>query len=117
MTGLKIANFEKPDETLDMGGRARADLVSLDGLQVYRITCEPGWQFTVHTDPNPCRTPHAAFVHSGRLGIRMEDGSEAEASAGEIAVIEPGHDAWTVGNDPCILIDFGANFVRATDVP
>jgi len=55
----------------------------------------------------PCPEPHAAYIASGRLGVEMGDGTRAEAGPGAVIVIDPDHDAWTIGDDPCVFIDFG----------
>ena len=53
-----------------------------------------------------CQAPHTGYVLSGRMGVRMDDGAEAEVGPGDAFVISPGHDAWTVDDEPCILLDF-----------
>jgi quercetin dioxygenase-like cupin family protein len=46
---------------------------------------------------------------SGRMRVVMNDGTEAEAGPGDVVHIEPGHDAWVVGNEDCVFLDFGAS--------
>jgi hypothetical protein len=55
---------------------------------------------------NSCQAPHTSYIISGRMKVRMDDGSEIEGGPGDTAVIPPGHNAWVVGNEPCIMIDF-----------
>ena len=50
---------------------------------------------------------HTGFVLSGRLHVRMNDGSALDLAPGEVFEIPPGHDAWVVGDDPCRLLDWG----------
>jgi quercetin dioxygenase-like cupin family protein len=50
---------------------------------------------------------HLGYVLSGRMRVRMNDGAEAEVGPGDVVEIDPGHDAWTVGDDPCVMLDFG----------
>jgi hypothetical protein len=66
-----------------------------------------------HVGSESCPAPHAAYIASGRLGIEMGDGAQAEAGPSEVVVLEPGHDAWTVGDEPCVFIDFGESVRRA----
>ena len=40
------------------------------------------------------------------MKVVMDDGTEMEAGPGEAIVIPPGHDAWSVGDEPCIVLDF-----------
>ena len=57
--------------------------------------------------PELCQTRHAGYVAAGRLVVAGADGSQVEIRAGDAVVIEPNHDAWTVGEDACVFIDFG----------
>jgi quercetin dioxygenase-like cupin family protein len=106
MSGLEIRTFDDADETTALE-KAGMDVVSVGGQRVARYVFEPGWRFTEHFDANGCPAPHAAYVASGRLRILMDDGTEAEAGPGTVVTITPGHDAWTVGDEPCVFIDFG----------
>jgi uncharacterized cupin superfamily protein len=47
------------------------------------------------------------YVLSGRMKVVMDDGTEAEVGPGDVCSIAPGHDAWTVGDEACVTIDFG----------
>ena len=97
-----------PDEVLSDLDRAHAQRVEVGGVSTWRFVFEPGWRYTEHFEPQLCTAPHAAYVVSGTLHIALEDRSEADAGPGSVVTIEPGHDAWTVGDEPCVLIDFGA---------
>ena len=39
--------------------------------------------------------------------ISMDDGSEAQVGPGDVASIPPGHDAEVIGDEPCVMVDFG----------
>jgi uncharacterized cupin superfamily protein len=54
-----------------------------------------------------CQATHLMYCISGRMKIVMANGTESEIGPGDVASIPPGHDAWTVGNEPCIAVDFG----------
>ncbi len=107
MAGVDVRTFDAPDVAMDDLEKASACQVGVGEHAVWMFTFEPGWRYTEHFEPTLCTAPHGAYVASGRLGIRMEDGTEAEAGPGSVVVIEPGHDAWTVGDEPCVFIDFG----------
>lgn len=111
MVGIDVKTFETPDETLSFE-KMHVERVNVAGVSVYRFIFEPGWRYTEHADTETCPQPHAAYIVSGRLRVSMDDGAEAEAGPGTIVVIEPGHDAWTVGDDPCVFIDFGESVTR-----
>jgi quercetin dioxygenase-like cupin family protein len=54
---------------------------------------------------NSCQAPHTQYIVSGRLKVIMDDGSEEEFGPGDTGVIPPGHNAWVIGNEPCVTID------------
>jgi uncharacterized cupin superfamily protein len=49
---------------------------------------------------------HKGYAISGRLHIRMADGSEFEIAAGDAHEIPSGHDGWVVGDEPYVAVDF-----------
>jgi uncharacterized cupin superfamily protein len=103
---LDVRAFDRPDDVLN-SEKAHAERVDVGGVAVWRAVFEPGWRLTEDTDGELCPAPHAAYIVSGRLRAKMEDGTEAEAGPGEVMVMQPGHDAWTVGREACVFIDFG----------
>ena len=110
MAGLEQKSVESPDETRPFVDKGRAELVTLGGRTVGKGTFEPGWRWSEHVKPlagtDSCQATHFAYVLSGRMAVRMDDGTEGETGPGEFVRIEPGHDAWTVGDEPCVLVDF-----------
>jgi quercetin dioxygenase-like cupin family protein len=117
MSGRSTMTFDAPEEVLECE-KARMELVARPvGVRVWRYTFEPGWRFTEHVDAARCPSPHVAYVASGTLGIEMDDGTRGEAHAGSVVVIEPGHDAWTVGDEPCVFIDFVENVAEDAVAP
>lgn len=77
-----------------------------------RLVFEPGWRWSQtlkeKAGTESCQKAHLQYLVSGQLGIRMDDGTESIFDPGYIIYAGPGHDAWTVGDEPAILIDFGA---------
>jgi hypothetical protein len=76
-----------------------------------RSVYEPGWRWSEHVKPivgtDSCQATHVGYVLSGRMHIVMDDGAEAEIGPGEFVRIQPGHDAWTLGDEACVIVDFG----------
>ena len=111
MAGLEIKNVGSPDETRPFAGHGHADVLNVHGKPVIYGTFEPGWRWSEDVKPiagtDTCQAPHLLFCVSGRMGVRMDDGSEGEIGPGDLASIEPGHDAWVVGDEPCVAVDFG----------
>jgi class 3 adenylate cyclase len=53
-----------------------------------------------------CQARHVGIIVSGRLGVRMLDGTEFELGPNDAFDVPPGHDAWTVGDEPCVQIEW-----------
>ncbi|MEO5779818.1 MULTISPECIES: cupin domain-containing protein [Arthrobacter] len=111
MSGMIHKSLDKPEETRPFeDGKGRLDLVDLANGGVGRGVFEPGWQWSKHVKPiaqtESCQAAHSGYVLSGRMKIVMDDGQEMEVSPGEYMLIPPGHDAWVVGDEACILIDW-----------
>ena len=110
---------DTPEETRSFpGGTGRLELVDLDGAQVGRATFEPGWRWSTHVKPvagtDSCQAAHMGYAISGRMKVVMDDGEETEFGPGDFMVIPPGHDAWIVGDDTCVVIDWQgmANYAK-----
>jgi mannose-6-phosphate isomerase-like protein (cupin superfamily) len=101
--------LDSPDETRPFG-KGKAEVVNVDGVMIVRLNYEPGWKWSVDVKPiaktDRCEALHVGYIIQGRLHIVGRDGSEGEISAGDAFVIPPGHDAWTVGDQTAILLDF-----------
>src|SRR5438477_11266715 len=96
MDGLDVRSFDAPDEA-----RGDTALVTIGRQLVGRSVFEPGWRL------DGCDGTHLLYCVSGRMAFRTSDGREIELGAGEVAAVGPGHDAWTVGDEACVLVDFG----------
>lgn len=102
-------DFKLPDEvrTFEKG---KIELLNINGGKVGRLTLEPGWRWSKHVKPivktESCEAPHFQYQLSGRLHVAMKDGKEFETEAGEVAWVPSGHDAWVVGDEPVVLIDW-----------
>ena len=111
MAGIELKSFDSPDETRPFEGKGKADVVHIGGGSVVYGTYEPGWRWSDHVKPiagtESCESPHFVYVLSGRMHVVMNDGTEGEAAPNSVVRIEPGHDAWVVGDEPCVLVDFG----------
>ena len=77
---------------------------------VGRATFLPGWRWSEHVKPiaktDSCQAAHMGYFISGRMKVVMDDGEEMEFGPGDFAIMAPGHDAWTVGDEPCVVIDW-----------
>ena len=109
MAKAERKNLSSPDEvrTFEKG---KLDLVKIGGGVVGRLTLQPGWRWSQHVKPTAgtewCEAPHFQYHVSGRIHVVMSDGTEFEVGAGEITALPQGHDAWVVGDEPVVLIDW-----------
>jgi hypothetical protein len=114
----ELKSLQSPDETRRFG-HGQMEVVKIAGGIVGRATFEPGWRWSNDVKPiagtDLCQAPHFLYQISGRMHVKMADGSEMESGPGDVAVIPPGHDAWVVGNEPVVVIDWGgaANYAKA----
>jgi hypothetical protein len=115
-----VKHMGSPDE-LRTPPKTRVEVVNLGGTTMMRATFEPGWKWSECIKPTAgtksCQAPHTQYIISGRLKVVMDDGTSAELGPGDAAVIPPGHDAWVVGNVPCVAIDFAAGLTYAKKAP
>jgi quercetin dioxygenase-like cupin family protein len=109
MPSIQKKSFNIPDETSNPGEKLKVELVTLGDIKIQKITAEPGWIWSEHTKPvaktESCEKHHLVFIISGRLASKMNDGKVEEFGPGEIGVIPPGHDGWTVGNESVVWLE------------
>ena len=98
-----------PDDTRKFE-KGKVEIVNFGNMTIGRAIFEPGWSWSKCVKPivntNSCQAPHTQYVISGRLKVVMDDGTEEEFGPGDAAIIPPGHDAWVVGNESVVAIDF-----------
>src|SRR3954454_6248352 len=111
MARLQRKRFSSPDDVRNVP-KGRVDIVELDDRVVGRMTYEPGWRWSKDIQPiagtDSCQFHHVGYTVSGRLRVQMPDGTELEVGPGEVFEFPPGHDAWVVGDEPWVSIDFQA---------
>lgn len=111
MSAMIRKSLNEPEETRPFeDGKGKLDIVNVESGAVGRAVFEPGWQWSKHVKPiaktDSCQVFHRGYVLSGRLNVVMNDGEENEFVAGDYMVVPPGHDAWTVGDEACVVIDW-----------
>ncbi len=117
MSELERKHLDSPDETRKFG-HGRIDVVNIGGGTVGRFSAEPGWKWSNDVKPiagtDLCQAAHFLYQVSGRMRVKLADGSESESGPGDVVVIPPGHDAWVVGNEKVVAIDWAgaANYAR-----
>ena len=118
MAAIETNDFSKPDEVRRPDPTVSVEVVKLAGGEVGRYTFQPGWRWSEHIKPvvgtDSCQTEHIGYVVSGTLGVKSDDGTTAEATAGCVYRIAPGHDGWVVGDEPAVVVEFqgAASYAR-----
>jgi quercetin dioxygenase-like cupin family protein len=107
---MERKSLNEPDEVRPFReGKGHADIVSVGGMTIGRGTFEPGWKWSEHVKPiagtHSCQSAHTGYVLEGHMVVRMDDGTEITFGPGDAFYMPPGHDAWIVGDKPCVLID------------
>ncbi|CAM3888996.1 cupin domain-containing protein [Smaragdicoccus niigatensis] len=110
---IEQRDFAQPDEvrTFENG---RAEILRIGGMEIGRLTFSPGWQWSKHVKPiagtELCEAPHFQYHVSGTLHVLTSDGEEFEVGPGEVTSLTSGHDAWVVGDEDVVVVDwFGAS--------
>jgi hypothetical protein len=117
VAGVESKTFNKPDEVRRFE-KGKVEIVNVGGSMIARATFEPGWKWSTCVKPiaktNSCTAAHFGYQLSGTLVTRMDDGTETTSKAGDVLSIPPGHDAWVVGNEPVVVLDFQgmANYAK-----
>ncbi len=106
---MEQKTFAEPDETRTFE-RGVVDLVDIAGTQIGRLTLQPGWRWSEHVKPiagtELCEAPHFQYQVQGHLRIRLADGTELDSRPGDVTALPEGHDAWVVGDEPVVLVDW-----------
>jgi len=107
---VECKRFETADEIRPFTDKGRVEGINIGGGVVGRATFHPGWKWSEHVKPiagtESCQAAHLGYVISGYQRVVMDDGAEVDLGPGDVVSIPPGHDAWTVGDQPCVLLDF-----------
>ncbi len=109
MKKIEVKNFNTPDEvrTFDKG---KLEIINVDGKTIGRATFQPGWRWSKSLKPlvntASCEAPHFQYHVSGTLRIKTDSGDERDCKAGDVSMLGSGHDAWVVGNEPVVVVDF-----------
>ena len=105
----ELKSFSKPDEVREFP-KGKVELVKVNGATIAKATFQPGWKWSESVQPiaktKSCEAPHFQYHVSGVLKVKMDDGTILECKAGDISSLPTGHDAWVVGDEPVVVVDF-----------
>jgi hypothetical protein len=112
-------DFGTPSETREFPN-GRVDLLRIGGAEIGRLTLRPGWRWSTDVKPiagtELCEAPHFQYHVSGTLRVQTADGEVFDAVAGQVTALPSGHDAWVVGDEPVVVVDWwgASNYARET---
>jgi len=105
----ELKHFNTPDEVREFP-YGRLELVKIGGATIGRATLLPGWKWSTSVQPiaktKSCEAPHFQYHVSGTIMIQMDDGTTLVGKPGDVSLLATGHDAWVVGDEPVVLVDF-----------
>jgi class 3 adenylate cyclase len=109
MIDLRLKSLAAPDQTIEFP-LLRAEVVELGDYTVGYVVHQPGWHWAEHVRPSVggewCQARHVGVLLSGRTGIRLADGTTYEFGPGDVVDIPPGHDGWTIGDEPAVMLEW-----------
>jgi len=109
VSGVEIGDFGSPDETRSPD-KTKVEIVRMGGVSASRMQLEPGWKWSERIKPiagsESCQVHHVGLLQSGTMHVVHDDGTAQEIRAGQAYVIEPGHDAWVVGDEAVVGFEF-----------
>ncbi|MCL5068545.1 MAG: cupin domain-containing protein [Thaumarchaeota archaeon] len=106
-------NFSERENETRVSKNGKIELVQINGSDICRTTFKPGWKWSNDMKPSVktdlCEAPHFFYVISGKIHVKTDDGKEFDVRPGDVSFISKSHDAWVVGNEPAVTVDwFGA---------
>jgi class 3 adenylate cyclase len=122
MPRLQVKSFHAPDERREIP-RAHYENVQMGETVVAHATFDPGWRWSTDLGPlmraSTCPVHHLGYAVSGVCHVVLDDGEEADIGPGDVYAIPPGHDAWVVGDEPWVTIEWqsGRPISSMLDVP
>ena len=116
MANLNVCNLETDGERREFAAHGHAVMAHAGAAAMIRGTFEPGWRWSTDLAPvagtPTCQVRHQGYVVSGAMTVLMDDGEQRTITAGELAEIEPGHDAWVDGDEPCVFVDMSPHALQ-----
>jgi quercetin dioxygenase-like cupin family protein len=109
MAKAEQKSFRAPDDTRSFEC-GKVDILHIGGSDIGLLTLQPGWRWSDHVKPiagtDLCEAPHFQYHVQGTLHIAMDDGRSFDAKEGDVIAVPQGHDAWVVGDEPVVLVDW-----------
>ncbi len=108
-----VKNSSDPDDRQVMGEAGVHESMKVGEATIFYVVHRPGWRWSTHIKPSAgtewCERTHVGYVLSGRERCRLRDGTEFELGPGDAFLVPPGHDAWVVGDEPYLGVNFSGH--------
>lgn len=108
-----VKKVSSPDDRMVMGEAGSHEIMRIGDATIIHARHQPGWRWSEHIKPTVgtewCERTHVGYVISGRERVRLRDGTEFELGPGDAYLVPPGHDAWVVGDQPCVAVNFSGH--------
>ncbi len=102
-------HFEEPDD-VRIFPKGKVEIVKISGKSIGRVTLEPGWKWSSDVKQivktKSCEISHFLYLLSGTMMFQTDDGNRMEIKPGDVTLVPGGHDAWVVGDEPVVAVDF-----------
>ncbi len=109
MAGVEFSDFSTPDE-VRRPDKTTVEVVKVGGGEIGRFTFEPGWRWSECIKPvvgtDSCQVEHVGYVISGTLRVQHDDGTTGDINPDNVYRIAPGHEAWVLGDEPVVVVEF-----------
>jgi quercetin dioxygenase-like cupin family protein len=108
VTDITAKNIDSSEKTWTFLDGSRRSVVILGSVAIGRGEYKPGWKWSKHVGPQTGKTSeaHIGYIVSGQMVVQGAGGKEVTVGAGDAFEIGPGHDAWVLGDEPCVAMDF-----------
>ena len=109
---LTLIDFDSPTEVREFD-KGRFEVYQVGPMTLGRATYEPGWKWSDCIKPlaktDSCQLHHEGTLIQGRMHVKHDDGTEIDIGPGDAYVIQPGHDAWVVGDEAAVGFEFDSS--------
>lgn len=106
--GLTVASLS--DAEAKQMPKVVVSSVDIPTHKVSKMVVQPGWKWSECIKPiagtESCQVAHSGVMVSGKMCVKMDDGTEKTFGAGDVFYIPPGHDGWVVGDEECVGYEF-----------
>jgi hypothetical protein len=91
-------------------GGVEIDVVRVGAARMQRVVYPPGYRWSTNLKPvvgtEQCMHGHVGMLVRGRMEGQFADGCRFAYASPQFVVLEPGHDAWVVGDERAVFIQF-----------